>query len=135
LCSYHRTLLIDYRYQAITQPIYLSYDFGLSTFPCISSGYDNSDRVDCHDRPFGGGGYVGLTFGGEEFFGGIKYGIGGNTWDGLQLLPGINLGALLISKKFNIIPSMDVYFYQWPLDMRPSIRYVFGIGIQTRIWK
>lgn len=135
------TLLADLRVQRMTEPAYLTYDFGLSIFPCISGNMfedeeDVPDVVDqekehgCGDNPFGGGAYLGFTFGQEWLHAGMRYGIGGNTWDGLQLLPGINIGSAFGPKRFKVIPAVDVYFYQWPLQPKPDLRMVFGVGLQ-----
>jgi hypothetical protein len=135
------TLLADMRVQRMSDPVYLSYDFGLSVFPCISEGmFDDEDAPDaldqdkensCGDNPFGGGIYAGFTVGREWLFLGMKYGIGGNTWDGLQLLPGINIGSALGPKRFKVIPAVDAYFYQWPLDTSPDLRILYGLGVQA----
>lgn len=139
------TVLGYFRIQKMIQPIFLTYDFGLSFLPCLLSNGNNDDdeedgsdifdeeeeEGDCDDRPFGGGIYAGSTFGKEWLFAGFKYWIGGNTWDGLQLLPGINLGSAIGPKRFKIIPSADVYFYQWPLDLSPEIRVIYGLGFQS----
>jgi len=135
------TLLLDMRIQRMTEPAYLTYDFGLSFFPCISENMfddeeDAPDVVDqekehsCGENPFGAGVYAGFTFGKEWLYAGMKYGIGGNTWDGLQLLPGIHAGSAFGPKWFKIIPAVDVYFYQWPLETRPDLRILYGIGFQ-----
>lgn len=134
------TLLADVRVQRMIDPVYLTYDFGLSFFPCISDGmFDDEDAPDivdqekeqsCGDRPFGAGIHSGFTIGAEWLYVGMKYGIGANSWDGLQLLPGINVGSSFGPKGFKIIPAVDVYFYQWPLNFSPDLRILYGLGLQ-----
>jgi hypothetical protein len=65
-------LLGDFRVQPVAGPVYVSYDFGFSTFPCISSGYEDNDK--------------------------------------------------------KVMPSVDVYFYQFPFEPTPDIRMVYGLG-------
>jgi hypothetical protein len=135
------------RIQKLIEPVYLTYDFGASILPCLhndTSGNeddfdddhdgiadeDENEDWNCGDLPFAGGIYAGSTIGKEWLFAGFKYWISGNTWDGLQLLPGINLGSAIGTKRFKVIPSVDVYFYQWPLDPTPEIRVIYGLGFQ-----
>ncbi|GEM_PF-4892280 len=135
------TMLADVRVQKLTEPIYLTYDFGLSFMPCLSGSLfsdddtpdnlDQNKKHDCGDNPFAGGIYAGSTFGTEWLYAGVKYGIGGNTWDGLQLLPGVNVGSAIGPKRFKINVAVDVYFYQWPVDPSPSLRVIYGVGFQT----
>jgi hypothetical protein len=136
------TLLGDVRIQRMTAPMYMSYDFGLSVYPCISENMfddeedaseigDHEKKHTCGDNPFGAGAYAGFTMGAEWLHVGMKYGVGANTWDGLQLLPGINIGSALGPKGFKAIPAMDVYFYQWPMDTSPDLRILFGVGLQV----
>lgn len=135
------TILADLRVQSMVEPAFMSYDFGLSIFPCLSGALfedeeDASDIVDqdkehsCGDLPYGGGVYAGFTFGKEWLYAGMKYGIGGTSWDGLQLLPGIHAGSALGPRWFKVIPAVDVYFYQWPLETKPDLRILYGVGLQ-----
>jgi hypothetical protein len=135
------TILGDIRYQKWIDPVFLSYDFGVFVFPCAGAIWDHEDDLpeeadqdkkhDCGDTPFGGGGYAGVTFGKDWLYAGLKYGIGGNTWDGLQLLPGARIGSSLGPRRFKITPSVDAYFYQWPLDFTPELRVIYGLGFQV----
>ena len=92
---------------------------------------DQEKEHSCGDLPFGVGIYAGFTFGAEWLYVGMKYGVGGNSWDGLQLLPGINVGSSFGPKAFKIIPAVDVYFYQWPLNFSPDLRILYGVGLQA----
>lgn len=128
------TLLVDARVQAQEEGgFYRTWDFGAHVFPCLTNNmfddeYDGEKT--CEDRPFGGGVYVGATVGTEWMFLGAKYGVGGTSWDGWQFLPGIFAGLSLGSRTFKVIPSVDVYFYQWPYRFRPDYRVLAGIGFQ-----
>jgi hypothetical protein len=126
------TLVVDLRLQNMTEPIYMTYDFGLRAFPCVSNQRQGEDESSCHDNPFGGGAYVGFTVGNEWAFAGGKFDVDGNSWDGLQLLPGIFAGLAIGPRGFKVIPSFDAYFYQWPLH--PQVldpRWLAGIGLQS----
>ena len=136
------TMLADLRIQRTTDPLYLTYDFGLSFFPCIHDGmFDDEEHTpdvldqekehSCGDLPYGGGIYAGFTIGAEWLYVGMKYGIGGTSWDGLQLLPGINVGSSFGPERIKIIPAVDVYFYQWPMNRSPDLRILFGVGLQV----
>lgn len=127
------TILLDFRVQKLIYPVYLSYDFGLSIFPCLPVDHveGETEYWICGDNPLGGGFYAGATVGKEWLYAGFRYGVVGNTWDGLQLLPGVSIGSALGTKRFKVIPALDIYFYQWPLDPSPSLRIIVGLGLQA----
>jgi hypothetical protein len=43
-------------------------------------------------------------------------------------LPGATVGGAWGPKRFKLMPSVDAYFYQWPFDLTPELRLVYGLG-------
>lgn len=122
------TIIADFRVQPVSGPVYVSYDFGFSIFPCISSGYEDNDNKDCHDNPFAMGAYAGATAGWDWLHAGAKYWVNANTWDGWQMLPGVTVGGAWGPKRFKLMPSVDMYFYQFPFDAKLDPRIIYGLG-------
>ena len=134
------SVLFDYRIQQAVAPVYLSWDFGLSFFPCFGIllraededpeyGEERAGSV-CQDQPYGGAVMAGATVGKPWLFTGFKFWLGGNSWQGWQSLPGFTLGSAFGSRTFKLIPAASVYFPQFPFDPAPGIRIIAGLGIQ-----
>lgn len=134
------SFLADYRLRQSVEPVYLTWDFGVSFFPCFGVLLQSEDEDDdwdqeesgsvCYDQPYGGAVMAGATVGKPWLFAGFKYWLGGNSWQGWQSLPGFTLGSALGSRTFKVIPAASVYFPQFPFDTSPEMRIIAGAGIQ-----